>query len=285
MKRLVLVLAWSMVLLSAHAQATAIVAVLSGDSAPYKDALAGLKSVVGEVDSSILPALPGMEGAKVVVTFGGEAALKKYPGSVALVAALLSDPRLKPKHGGAVTRVGLLPDAAALVAKVRALYPGAATMAALDVGGAYSDYIAILKTAGAALGLAVSTRKIGSTTDLVGKLPGLKGTVKVLWLPPDPLIMNPQTFGLLATFCSAAKIALIAPVPALARVGAFAGIAPSFNAVGKAAGKAATAYADGKNPGGLVYPADIETVLNKVTAAAIGVDATAAASQADSVVP
>ena len=158
-------------------------------------------------------------------------------------------------------------------------------MAAFDVSGSYSEYLNTLKAAGTAAGLAISVKKIDAVSDLVGKLPGLKGTVQVLWLPPDPLIMNPQTFGLLNSFCVAAKIALIAPVAALARAGAFAGISPSFNAVGKAAGKAADAYSKGVNPGDLVYPSNIETVLNKVTAASIGVDAAEAGTKADSVVP
>ena len=233
MRRLALVIAWGLAAASAHA--TDVVAVLSGEAAPYKEALAGLKAAVGEVDSATLPALPNLTGAKVVVTFGGEAALKKYPATAALVAALLPDPKLKPKHGGSVTRIGLLPDAAALVAKVKALYPGATSMAAFDVGGSYTEYLGALKAAGAAGGLAITVKKIEGVSDLAGKLPGLKGSVQALWLPPDPLIMNPQTFGLLNTFCQAAKIALIAPVAGLARAGAFAGISPSFTAVGAAA--------------------------------------------------
>jgi ABC-type uncharacterized transport system substrate-binding protein len=283
MKRLALILAWGLASASAHA--ASVVAVLSGDAAPYKEALAGLKAVVGDVDSATLPALPNLAGAKVVVTFGGEAALRSYPSSAALVAALLPDPKLKPKHGGNVTRIGLLPDAAVLIAKLKALDPGISSLAAFDVDNSYSDYLAALKAAGAAAGVAVSVKKIESLTDLVGKLPAMKGNVQALWLPPDPLIMNPKTFGLLSAFCSAAKIALIAPVAALARAGAFAGISPSFNAVGEAAGKAAQAYGAGGSPGAVIYPAHIETVLNTDVATAIGVSASSAKSKADSVVP
>lgn len=281
MNKLAVILAWGLACASAHA--AGVVAVLSGDAAPYKEALAGLKSVFGDVEAATLPALPNLGGAKVIVTFGDEAALKKYPASAALVAALLPDPKMKPKHGGSVTRVGLLPDPAALVAKIKALDPGAGSLAAFDVGGLYTEYLNSLKAAGAAAGLAVSVKRVDAVADLAGKLPGLKGSVKALWLPPDPLIMNPQTFNLLSGFCAASKIALIAPVAALAQAGAFAGISPSFNAVGKAAGKAAEAYTSGGNPGALVYPASVDTVLNSVTAAAIGVNGTA--SKADKVVP
>lgn len=281
MKKLALFVAWGLASASAHA--ASVVAVLSGDAAPYKEALAGLKSAFPDAEAATLPEMPNMGGAKVIVTFGGEAALKKYPASAALVAALLPDPKMKPKHGGSVTRVGLLPDPGVLVAKIKALHPGSSSMAAFDVGGLYAEYLSGLKAAGASAGLVVNVKRVDAVTDLAGKLPAMKGSVQVLWIPPDPLIMNPQTFTLLTGFCSAAKIALIAPVAALAQAGAFAGISPSFNAVGKAAGKAAEAYISGGNPGALVYPSSVETVLNSATAAAIGVSG--AGSKADKVVP
>jgi hypothetical protein len=283
MKRLALIAAWGLAAASAHAGG--IVAVLSGDTAPYKDALEGLKAVAGPVDSAVLPNLPNVAGASVIVTFGGEAALKTYPATAALVAALLPDPKLKPKHGGALTRVALLPDPAVLLGKIKLLNPGVSSLAAFDVGGAYSDYISSMKTAGAGIGVAVSVKRIDSVADLAGKLPALKGSVQALWLPPDPLVMNQATFSLLSTFCSAAKIALVAPIAALARAGAFAGISPSFSDVGKAAGKAALAYGGGSNPGDLVYPSHVDTVLNSNVAALIGVNAASAKAKADSVVP
>ena len=283
MKRLALIAAWGLAAASAHAGG--IVAVLSGDTAPYKQALEGLKAIAGPVDSAVLPALPNLAGASVIVTFGGEAALKKYPASAALVAALLPDPKLKPQHGGALTRVALLPDAAVLLGKIKALNPGVSSLAAFDVGGAYTDYLAGMKTAGGGIGIAVSVKRIDSLADLAGKLPAMNGTVQALWLPPDPLVMNQATFKLLSTFCSSAKIALVAPIAALAKAGAFAGISPSFNDVGKAAGKAALGYSGGSSPGDLVYPSHVETVLNTSVAALIGVNAASAKSKADSVVP
>jgi hypothetical protein len=283
MKRLALIAAW--VLATSSAQAGGIVAVLSGDAAPYREALEGLKAAVGPVDSAVLPALPGVAGASVIVTFGGEAALKKYPSGAALVAALLPDPKLKPAHEGALTRVALLPDPAVLLGKIKALNPGVNSLAVFDVGGAYTDYLNNMKAAGAGIGIAVNVKRIDSIADLAGKLPGLKGTVQALWLPPDPLVMNQSTFSLLSAFCSAAKIALVAPVAALARAGAFAGISPSFSDVGKAAGKAALAYSGGSNPGELVYPSHVETVLNTNVAAVIGVNAASAKAKADSVIP
>lgn len=243
--------------LAAGLAAADVAAVLSGDTGPYKEALEGLKAVVGEVDAATLPALPNVAGAKVVVTFGGEAAQKKYPASAALVTALLPDPKLKVGHGGSLTRVGIPPAPEVLVSKIKGIAPG--TLAVLDPGS-YTEYAAALKAVG---GLNVVVKKVEDMADLATKLPGLKGTVQSLWLPPDPLFMNPKTFGLVSGFCKGAGITLVAPLPGLVKAGAAAGIAPSFKQQGQTAGDAAKAYLGGGNPGGWVYSDKVEFATAK----------------------
>lgn len=259
-----------------------VVAVLSGDSGPYKEALEGLKAVVGEVDAATLPAQPDLAHAKVIVTFGSEAALRKYPATAALVAALLPDPKLRPKHAGALTRIGLTPAPALLAAKIKALQPGAATLAALDPGN-YGEYLAALRGAAGAVGLALQVKKVESLADLATKLPGLKGEAQALWVPPDPLFMNPKTFGLLVAFCKGAGIGLYVPVAGLAKAGALAGVAPSFKQQGRAAGTAAQAYLSGSKGGEWVYADKTDFIANKTVAAELGV-AAAALAKADSTV-
>jgi hypothetical protein len=256
-----------------------VAAVLSGDSAPYKAALEGLIAEVGAVDAATLPALPDLKSAKVVVTFGGEAAIKTYPDSGAMVAALLPDPKLKPKRGGELTRVGIPPDPAGLVARIKGMQPG--TLAVLD-SGSYDDYVAALKSAAAAAGLAVDVKKVGDLADLASKLPGIKDSAKSLWIPPDPLFMNPKTFGLLVGFCKASNIGLIAPISGLAKAGALAGIAPSFKQQGQAAGVAAKAYLGGASPGAWVYSSKTEFVVNGTVAGSLGLKN--AGAKADSTV-
>ena len=178
----------------------------------------------------------------MVVTFGSDAALKKYPDSVALVAALLPDPSLELPHGGSVTRVGLPPAPTVLIAKIKAMDPKLATLAVFNPNGAYSAYMAALKAAAAAAGVGLQTKNAAGVPDLGRQLPGLKGAVQALWVPPDPLFMNRSTFGILTAFCRGGGIAFFAPVVGLAKAGAFAGVAPSFKQVGRAAGLAAAQY-------------------------------------------
>jgi len=262
--------------LTAQLPAGGVVAVLSGASGPYQEALEGLKAVLGDVPSAVLPALPDLAGAKVVVTFGSEAALREYPGSAALVAALLPDPSLEIKHGGSVTKVGLPPAAGVLAAKIKALNPKTSVLAVFDPNGAYGEYIAQLKAAALAAGMDVKVKKVASMADLAQQLPGFKGTVQSLWVPPDPLFMNPKTFSVLTGFCAGAGIGLFAPVAGLARAGALAGVAPSFKQVGVAAAGAAKAYLAGGDPGGWVYSDKAETTANKTVAVSLGVGDAAA---------
>jgi hypothetical protein len=273
----------ALLLFAGGARGADVAAVLSGDSGPYLEALEGLKAVVGPVDSATLPAVPNLAGAKVIVTFGSEAALRDYPGSAPLVAALLPDPKVVPKHAGGLTRVGLPPAAAVLAARIKALQPSAADLAVLDPQGAYADYLAELKTAAPAAGLNLGIRRVDKLADLASKLPGIKGSAQALWIPPDPLFMNPKTFMLIAQFCRGAGIGFYAPVASLARLGVLAGLAPSFNQQGRAAGAAAQAWIAGTNPGAWVYSAKVECTVNKTVAAELGISA-AALRKADNLV-
>jgi hypothetical protein len=268
-------LAW---LLVVAGHAAEVVAVLSGNSGPYKEALEGLKAVVGDVSAVTLPEEPDLNGAKVVVTFGSEAALRSYHG-LPMVAALLPDPKVKLKHGGGLTRVGLAPAPGVLLAKVRALQSDANTLAALDPSGSYSEYLALLKTAG----MNVIVKKVDSEADLATKLPALKGAAQALWVPPDPMFMNPKTFGLIAQFCRNIGVGMYAPVAGLAKAGALAGLAPSFKAQGRAAGVAAQSYVAGAAPGEWVYSDKTDFIANKAVAHALGIG-DAALAKADSTV-
>jgi hypothetical protein len=248
-----------------------IAAVLSGNTGPYTEALAGLQAVVGPVDSAILPKLPRFSGVKVIVTFGSEAALRDYPVSAPLVAALLPDPRVAPKHAAGVTRVGLPPSAAMLVQKIKGLQGDAEVLAVMDPAGAYGDYLDALKTAASGAGLVLVLRRVDSLADLASKLPGLKGQAQALWVPPDPLFMNPKTFMLIANFCRSSGMGMYAPLAGLARLGALAGLAPSFDQQGRAAGAAAQSWLGGVNPGPWVYSENVDFAVNKDVAAGLGI--------------
>ena len=265
-----LALATALLLLPAAAPSAGVVAVLSNGSPNCQEGLEGLKAALGDVPSATLPALPDLSGAKVVVTFGSEAALAHYPSSAALVAVMLGDPSLEIPHEGEVTRVGFPPAAAVLLAKIRALDPKARSLAVLDPAGHYKEYFSTLRAAAGPAGLTLKIVKVAGLADLAGVLPGLKGSSDALWLPPDILFMNPKVFGAIKDFCKAASIAFFAPDVRLARAGALAGVDASSRQIGQAAGAAAKAYGAGGKPGAWGEPEKAESTINKGAAAALG---------------
>jgi len=270
-------------LLAGAARGAEVVAVLSDDSGPCTEALAGLKAVVKGVDAATLPNLPHLTGARVIVTFGSEAARRDYPGSAPLVEALLPDPKVVPRYAAGVTRVGIPPAPAVLLARIKSLQPDADVLAVLDPAGAYGDYLAGLKAAASGAGLSLALRKVDNVADLAAKLPGLKGQAQALWVPPDPLFMNPKTFLMIANFSRRAGIGMYAPVAGLAKLGALAGLAPSFEQQGRAAGAAVRSWLDGVNPGDWVYSDKVQFTVNRTVAGALGISP-AALKKADDTV-
>jgi len=234
--------------------AASVVAVVGGSGGAYAEAVSGLKSVVSDLDVTTLPDNPRLKGAQVIVTFGSDAAQQSYPGSIPLVAAMLSNPDFEIDHAGSVTRVGFPPEAKILAAKIKAIAPATSVLVAIDPKGAYTDYLKELKSAAAGLGYSVDVRKVGGVSGLVALLPGLKGSAQAIYLPPDAMLMNSSVVGALIGFCSGAGIGLFVPVPGLEKAGALASVSASFREIGRAAGLAAQAYLQGAKPGDWVYP-------------------------------
>ena len=254
-----------------------VVVVLSAELAPYQDALAGLKESVPDATSVLLKdGQADVGAADVVVALGGQAALADYPSKAGLVVAMVADPKVKPsrKH----TRVTMLSDANVLFSKIKAIQPGISKLAAFGVESSYDGFLKALGAAAAANGAALVTKKVNKIDDLVGALRGMNGA-EALWIPPDPLLVNPDTFKLMSGFCTAGKVGLYAPATGLAKFGALAGVAPSFKEIGRAAGRAAASLEGGSDPGASVDPSKSEVMINATTAKAIGLAVPAGAGQ------
>ena len=266
--------------------ASSIVAVLSGNQVPYQEALEGLKATVGgQVDSAVLPDKPDLSQAKVVVTFGTQAAMENYPNQLQ-VYALVPDETARPGSSrGKPTRVEMLPQPEVLAEHVLQLQPNLKALAAINVNDGYTAFLDQLEAALAAKGVVLVRANVDGAGDLPAALRKAKDKAQGLWMPPEPLLLNLQNFNLAVTFCDSFGIALYAPVASLAKIGALAGIAPGFKDVGSAAGKAAQARLAG---GGdeVVYPHRTVVALNTDTAAKAGITfSPEARKSADAVYP
>lgn len=248
-----------------------VAVVMSAELGPYQEALAGAKEALGELDVTVLKdGKAEVKGAKTVIALGGQAALADYPAGVALVYAMVPDPKVKPSGRSKACRIGMLPDAGSLFAKIKAIQPALTSLAALGVGDSYDAYLKELASAAAGGGVKLQVKKVNKVADLVAALRAIKDSAEGFWVPPDTLLMNPESFKLMTDFALGSKLALYAPACSLAKTGALAGIAPTFKEIGRTAGNAARAFEEGKNPGALMAPQKSEVSINGATAKALG---------------
>jgi ABC-type uncharacterized transport system substrate-binding protein len=234
--------------------------------------LAGVQAVVPSAKAVLLSqGLAGVGPRDVVVAVGDQAARSEYPAGAAMVALLLDDPDLKLER--TCVRVSPLPDAFFLMSKIRDLVPGLSTVAIFSMGDHFKSYIKYLGAAGFVSNTTILPHAVDRVDDLVAGLRSLPGKAQALWLAPDPLLLDLGNFKLIATFCSANKIALIAPVTVLARAGALAGIAPSAQDQGQAAGKAAAGLLAGTFKASSIVSDQCEVLINPDTARTLGLRA------------
>jgi hypothetical protein len=256
------------------AAAPARVVVVAGDDPASKEAAQGVREAAPGALLRALADGPGDLGfGDVVVALGEAAAHADYPAANGLVLALSSDPgtALAPH----CIRVSPLPDAFCLMAKAHDLVPNLGTLATFTVGDHDQPYLRYLGAAGKVTQTKLLERRVNDSADVVAGLRALPGKAQALWLAPEPLLLGAETFKLVADFCRSHQVALIAPVALLARAGALAGVAPSAQDLGKAAGQAALALAGGKPGGHTVNSEQCRTMINSSVAAAMGLKVSA----------
>jgi ABC-type uncharacterized transport system substrate-binding protein len=234
------------------------------------EAVEGVKDILPQVAVHTLQEGAGpLSSGDVVLALGDQAAQAQDSTSASLICALLTDPDLKISRS--CVRVSPLPDAFFLMSKIRDLVPNLKTLAAFNSHGHYKAYIKYLNGAGFVMSISVVGQGVDSANDLLGALRSLPGKAQALWLTPEPELLKTENFKLIAAFCSANRIALIAPVAVLAKTGALAGIAPDMRELGRAAGQAAKDLAAGKSVGATVTSQKCEVLVSAGTAAALNI--------------
>lgn len=256
-------------LAAAPLRALSRVVVVGDGQGSSQEVLAGIRDVLPAAGSVLLKdAATELAPGDVVVALGDQAAANAYPSGTPLVIGLLADPALKlPKQS---IRVSPLPDAFFLMSKIRDLVPALATLAVFGVADHYQSYIKYLGATGTVTGTKILSRTVNNPEDLVAALRSLIGHAEALWLTPEPRLLGRESFKLISDFCGANKIGLIAPVAGLAKVGALAGVAPSFREQGRAAGNAAAGLAAGRSSGGMVTAVHCQVLINAAAARSLG---------------
>lgn len=259
------------------AGAQEIVAVLSSEGRHYRQALTGLERAVGRRVPVVLAGVPlPWDRPRVVVLFGGRATLAPLPQGAAVVCALNPGRREDcTSRGGPAIQVPLSAQPGILIAKLKGLQPGLARLTVFWAAAVMRGDVEAMTAAARAAGISVDVRRLEDASELPAALRSAGRSMDAVWLPPDPLLLNTDSFRVLKEFSWLNRIPLYAPTAGLVQAGATAALAPSFADVGEAAGLAALDAAAGRAVGAAVYAPRVRLSVNREAARAVGLELSA----------
>lgn len=260
--------------LTAPSSASEVVAVLSSESGAYQQALDGFRESFGSpvdvlvVPPSGRPSLP--RDVRVVVAFGGRAALLAYPANTVLVYCLAPGVDVDGSgRRGPVVKVDMQAGPEAVAAALKKIQPSLRRLGVLWHSDLYDKNIDQMRTVLSASGIEVSPQKMQGRDQLPERLRALAGSVDALWIPPDPELVNTESFVILREFSWANDIPFYAPTAGLTELGAAASISCSFQEIGRTAAEVARKALRGTPPRE-VRPETVDITVNPAAAAQSG---------------
>ena len=268
------------------AQGQEVAAVLSSELKPYSEAYAGFVESLGDVAGVALTSQPEeiSPDTRVVVTFGSKAAMAGYPDDATRIhcvapGAFYEDDSHRYVH------VHMLPPARDVLTSLIEIQPELRRLAVLWVLRVPALFFDELETAASAMGVEIVGGKLESIDALPGRLRALMNRdVDALWLPPDPLLITPQSFSVVKQFSHSNDVPFYAPTAGFVKEGAVASISPSFRQIGAAAAQVVRDVLKGESVPREVYPHDTELTINLRAARNSGLEVSPAViEKADSV--
>jgi hypothetical protein len=267
-----------------------VVAVLSADLAPYREALGGLQEVLNRP----VPLIPMTEGnprlsleTRVVIAFGGKAAQREYPDRVVLIYGMAPGTTLGLKdRKGLSIEVNILPRAETVLVRLKEIHPGLKRLAVLWSSKSVEDYLQEVRKASASIGIEILSERLDGPADLPNRLRSLFGKSDALWLLPDPVLVNAQNVSILKEYSWSNRIPFYAPTAGFVKQGATASVSSSFREIGRIAGMTAKRGLSGDWTQGMVYPETAEVTINLEAAIHAGLQISKEVLQkADKVLP
>jgi ABC-type uncharacterized transport system substrate-binding protein len=262
-------------LLACSAEAVAgndVVAVLSSELQPYRQALQGMQEELGApvpvLDATALPA-----DVRVVVTFGSKAAMQSFPDRAALVICMAPGLRSQDvPHPGAKFGVQMSPPAEVICAHFKDLQPRLARLGVLWTSAPVGEYLDAARPAVSRLGIELVAERLPDPSDLPARLRSWSRRVDAVWLPPDPPMVSERTFAIVKEFADANAVPFFAPTEGLVSKGAFAAVAGNFRDIGRTAARAVRQVLAGEATAAEFFPPNGQVTVNVTTAERISVE-------------
>jgi putative ABC transport system substrate-binding protein len=234
----VLLVLWS---LSAWAGG-GVVAVTDGRVAQYKEALAAAQGLLSDavvVDMAAGDPTPRIKELQpgVILAIGQRA----------LQAARSAAPETPIVHcmvlGAAaagsrvVTGVRLEVAPAELLASLKTLLPSAKRIGVIYDPRSLGWYYDEAEKAARGLGLSLLPKAVADARDVRAAADALAGQIDILWLWPDPHLINSEMFSVLLLSTIDRHVALIGFLDSFTQAGALASVAPDYREAGRRAAK------------------------------------------------
>jgi putative ABC transport system substrate-binding protein len=273
-----------------HAQTprTRVIALVSHDAAPYKEALAGLQQQLSAVPGAQVDAYlmqgdsraasnaiqAARDGAAVLVTLGTAATQAALASdlSTPVVAALVfsSDALRRPS----VTAITLDMPMEAQFDWLRKILPEQHTVGVLYSPKENQQRVDAAARIAQARGLKLLARPVDTPQELPAALEGMSHQIDVLWSLTDPVVISPQTAQPILLFCFRNKIPLVGLSSTWVKAGALYSLDWDYNDIGRQAGELVQRIVHGAKPSELpaAAPRKLTYAINMKSAGQLGLD-------------
>lgn len=213
----------------------------------------------------------------LVLALGPKAAwiaTRELPG-VPVVYAMVVDPRRYGLQGTQVTGVSMEVPPEATLSQFQLFAPDVRKLGVLLSASNTNPQVQAALAAARKLGFEPIVQRVTNERDVRAAWQRTAASVDALWLLPDPVVMNPETFRWLRGETLRRRMPLLASTENLVRAGALLCVAPDRDVVGQQAGELAQRILDGGEiPGTIepVPPGSMRVVLNRDTLEQIGLE-------------
>lgn len=252
------------------------VAVLSSASGAYIEAFSAFQAEYGagvrHFDSSrgkaVIP-----PGTDTIVTFGTKAMAQEYPREANVVSCLAPGYFFR-QHGrdGRAIKISMLPSFPKLLATLKKVQPQLKRLRVFWMVDSYSEFRAQFTDAGEEAGVQITAVKVSKIDELPVLLRGAQGEMDAFFLPPDPLLISPESLMIFREFSWSNGIPMYASTKGIAREGATASVGVSFTESGVAAARTAKGLLAGEPQPAVVFPEKIELTINASAARKCGLE-------------